>query len=182
MKKSQKSRAVRAAAPSWLTGKADSASLAALVERLATQIDVTTVDQLWLFPMRRVAGVESTVFVLSIQELEDRRRVITAHVRATRNKRGEPAIDMKLDEQALAPADRIPRIIEGVLRRLSDDFASTPPSTAHIAGSMDRWVALVDALAAVRPNEPLPDVLLADTKPATELERADDNEEDGLDD
>lgn len=182
MKRPQTSRATRTAVPSWLTGKVDTASLAALVERLATQIDVTTIDQFWLFPMRRVAGVESTVFVLSIQELEDRRRVITAHVRATRNKRGEPAIDLKLDEHALAPAELIPRIIEGVLRRLSDDFASTPPSTAHIDGSVDRWVALVDALAGVRPNEPLPDVLIPDARPDAEPERADDNEEDGLDD
>lgn len=173
---------MRTSAPSWLTGKADTASLAALAERLATQIDVTTIDQFWLFPMRRVAGVESTVFVLSIQEVEDRRRVITAHVRATRNKRGEPAIDMKLDEQALAPAERIPRIIEGVLRRLSDDFASTPPSTAHIDGSRDRWLALVDVLTAVRPNEPLPDVLIPDTRPDAQPEPAEDNEEDGLDD
>src|SRR5574339_325705 len=96
-------------APTWLTGKADAASLPALLEGLAPRVDPTTIDELYVFPTRRVQGVESTVFVFSVHDDEDRRRVITAHLRATRNKRGEPAIDTKLDEHAITPAERIPR-------------------------------------------------------------------------
>lgn len=146
-------------APSWLTGKADAASLAALVEKLGTQVDITTVDEIWLFPTRRVAGVESTVFVLSIHDHDEQRRVITAHVRAIRNKRGEPAIETRMDEQATLSVDRIPRVIEGVLKRLGDDFA-TPPSTARIDRSPERWTHMVDVLMAVKPNEQLPETLL----------------------
>ncbi|MGQ0562262.1 MAG: hypothetical protein ACT443_10345 [Gemmatimonadota bacterium] len=149
-------------APGWLTGKADAASLASLVDKLGTQVDVTTVDELFVFPMRRVQGIESTVFVLSIHDHEDLRRVITAHVRATRNKRGEPTIETRLDEQAIVPVARLPRVIEGVLERLSDDFA-TPPSTARIACSRERWQALGDVLMAIKPNEPLPENLLGAT-------------------
>lgn len=148
-------------APSWLTGKADAASLPALMEKLATQIDVTTVDELFLFPTRRFAGVESTVFVLSIHGHADQRQVVTAHTRAIRNKRGEPTIETKLDEQAILAADRIPRVIEGVLKRLSDDFA-TPPSTARIDRSAERWNQVIDTLMSIKPNEPLPEVLLTD--------------------
>ncbi|MGQ0815518.1 MAG: hypothetical protein ACT4O1_13855 [Gemmatimonadota bacterium] len=150
-------------APSWLTGRADAASLASLIEKLGTQIDVATVDELFVFPMRRVAGVESTVFVLSIHDPDEKRRVITAHVRATRNKRGEPAIETKLDEQAIIPAERIPRVIEGVLKRLSDDFA-TPPSVARIAGSRERWTELGQVLMSIKANEPLPENLLSATE------------------
>jgi hypothetical protein len=151
-------------APSWLTGKADSASIAALVEKLAAQVDVTTVDELFLFPMRRVAGVESTVFVLSMHDYNDTRRVVTAHVRAIRNKRGEPTIETKLDEQAIVPAERVPRVIDGVLRRLKEDFA-TPPSTASIDRSPERWAAMVEVLMSIKASDPLPEVLLQTEKP-----------------
>jgi hypothetical protein len=152
--------------PSWLTGKADAASLPALMEQLGTQIDPSAVDELWLFPTRRVAGVESTVFVLSLLEPEERRRVITAHMRATRSKRGEPTIETKLDEHATAPAERLPRVIEGVLKRLSDDYASTPPSHARIECSPERWHAVIEVLTSAKPGEPLAETLLADANVA----------------
>jgi hypothetical protein len=150
--------------PSWLTGKADAASMAALAESLGTQIDTSAVDELWLFPTRRAAGVESTVFVLSMHEPDDRRRVLTAHVRVIRNKRGEPAIETKLDEHATAPTERVPRVIEGVLRRLGDDFASIPPSRAHIDCKAERWKEVVEVLTNARPNEALPESLLPEEK------------------
>ena len=149
-------------APTWLTGKADGGSLPALLEGLAARIDVTTVDELYVFPTRRVQGVESTVFVFSVHDEEERRRVITAHLRATRNKRGEPTIETKLDEHATTPPERIPRVIEGVLRRLSEDFASTPPSHAHIDGKDERWRALIDQLMNIPKGQTLPEELIAD--------------------
>jgi len=161
-------RKERVSAPSWLTGKADAASLAAIAEALGTQVDPATVDQLWLFPTRRAAGVESTVFVLSIHEHEDRRRVVTAHIRAIRNKRGEPAIETRLVEHATAPSARVPLVIEGVLHRLGDDYASTPPSTARIDCSMERWRTLVEVLMSAKPNEQLPERLLGESESETE--------------
>jgi hypothetical protein len=149
-------------APTWLTGKADAASLPALLEGLAARLDVSTIDELYVFPTRRVQGVESTVFVFSVHDAEDRRRVITAHLRATRNKRGEPSIDTKLDEHATTPAERIPRVIDGVLRRLSEDFASTPPSHCRIDGSTERWHALIEQLTNIPKGQALPEELLAD--------------------
>ena len=153
-------------APSWLTSKADAASLPALAENLGTQVDVTTVDQLWLFPTRRAAGIESTVFVLSVHDQDDRRRVLTAHMRATRNKRGEAAIETKLAEHATAPAERIPRVIDGVLKRLGDDYASTPPSTARIDRKPERWQAVVETLMNLKPNEQIPERLIAESEDA----------------
>ncbi|HEY0673704.1 MAG TPA: hypothetical protein VGD27_15605 [Longimicrobiales bacterium] len=150
-------------APSWLTGKADAASLPALLEGVTSRIDVSTVDEVYLFPMRRVQGVESTVFVFSVHDAEERRRVITAHLRATRNKRGEPTIETKLDEHAITPADRIPRVIEGVLRRMGDEFSTTPPSHCLIEGSPQRWRELIDYLTSVPKGQALPEELLQES-------------------
>ena len=147
-------------APSWLTGKGDAASMASLAERIGKEVDVATIDELWLFPTRRMAGVESTVFVLALHDHDEWRKVVTAHVRATRNKRGEPSIEIKLDDHASTPTERLPRVIEGVLRRLGDDFASTPPSHARIDGEADRWRELEEVLQSAKPNEPLPQELL----------------------
>ena len=148
-------------APTWLTGKADGGSLPVLLESLAPRVDVTTIDELYVFPTRRVQGVESTVFVFSVHEPEERRRVITAHLRATRNKRGEPTIETKLDEHATTPPERIPRVIEGVLKRLSEDFAATPPSHCRIDRSPERWHALIEQLTNIPKGQALPEELLA---------------------
>jgi hypothetical protein len=155
----------RAAPPTWLTGKADAASLPALLEGLEPQIDVSSIDELFVFPTRRVQGVESTVFVLSLHDAEDRRRVMTAHLRATRNKRGEPAIETSLIEHATAPAERVPRVIEGVLRRLGEEFAATPPSHCRIDRDTLRWRALIDQLTGIPKGQALPEELLAETSP-----------------
>ena len=149
-------------APSWLTGKADAASLPALLEGLPPRIDVTSIDEMYVFPTRRVQGVESTVFVFSLHDAHDMRRVLTAHLRATRNKRGEPAIETKVDDHATAPADRIPRVIEGVLKRLSEDFAATPPSHCSINRDAERWKQLIEQLTNIPKGQTLPEELLAE--------------------
>jgi hypothetical protein len=151
-------------APTWLTGRADGGSLPVLLEGLAARVPATTIDEMYLFPTRRVQGVESTVFVFSVHDAEERRRVITAHLRATRNKRGEPAIDTILHEHAIAPAERIPRVIEGVLKRLSEDFASTPPSHCSIDSSEERWRQMIDQLMNIPKGQILPEELLVEGK------------------
>ena len=120
--------------PGWLTGRADTGGLPALLERLALVVPVNTIDELWLFPTRRLAGFESTVLVLSLYtDTHDRRRVATLHFKAVRNKRGEATVEHVLEDHAVAPADRLTRVIDGVLRRLGDDLAATP-QTARISG------------------------------------------------
>jgi hypothetical protein len=135
-------------APSWLTGRADSGGVPALLERLSVSVPVNTIDELWLFPTRRLTGVESTVLVLSLYSDEhDRRRVATVHFKATRNKRGEATVETVLEDHAVAPADRLTRVIDGVLRRLGDDLSSTPRA-ARISGEDERFEALIEAIAS----------------------------------
>ena len=111
-------------------------------------VPVTTIDELWLFPTRRLAGFESTVLVLSLYtEVHDRRRVATLHFKVVRNKRGEATVETALEDHAVAPADRLTRVIDGVLRRLGDDLAATP-QTARISGEPERFAALIESLAS----------------------------------
>ena len=134
--------------PSWLTGRADTGGVPALLERLAATVPVDSIDELWLFPTRRIAGVESTVLVLSrYTDLTDRRRVETVHFKASRNKRGEAIVETLLQDHADAPADRLTRVIDGVLRRLGDDLAATPRA-ARISGEVERWEALIESIAS----------------------------------
>ena len=156
-------------APTWLTSKADAASMPALMENLGGQVDVATIDELWVFPTQRSAGVESTVFVLSFMEENDMRRVMTAHFRATRNKRGEPTVESKLNEHAIAEAERIPRVIDGVLKRM-DDFAAAPPSYARIDCSQERWAAVIEVLTNLKPTDTLPERLLEEKKANEQLD------------
>jgi hypothetical protein len=134
--------------PGWLTGRADTGGLPALLGRLAHELSVTTIDEVWMFPTRRLSGFESTVIVLSLYADEhDRRHVVTAHFKAMRNKRGEATIEMALEDHAVAPADRLIRVIDGVLRRLGDDLAATPQA-ARISGEEERYQALIEASAS----------------------------------
>jgi hypothetical protein len=135
-------------ASTWLTGRADTGGIPALLERLAVSLPPESVDELWLFPTRRLSGVESTVIVLSLYTDEsERRRVATVHFRATRNKKGEATVETTLEDHAVAPADRLTRVIDGVLRRLGDDLSATPRS-ARISGEPERWEALIESFAS----------------------------------
>ena len=47
-----------APAPSWLTARADSGGVPALLQRLAATVPAETMDEVWIFPTRRMPGFE----------------------------------------------------------------------------------------------------------------------------
>ena len=141
-------RKPRPPVPGWLTGRADTGGLPALLKQLGSTVAVSSIDELWLFPTRRLAGFESTVLVLSLfTDTQDRRRVATVHFKATRNKRGEATVETLMEDHAVAPADRLTRVIDGVLRRLGDDLSATP-QTVRISGEEERFEALIESSAS----------------------------------
>jgi hypothetical protein len=145
---SKRSRFDIASAPAWLSAGVDAGGVPSLLERLATTVPPDSIDELWLFPTRRLSGYESTVIVLSRYTDEtDRRRVETVHFKATRNKRGEAQVETVLEDHAVAPADRLTRVIDGVLRRLGDEL-SAAPRAVRISGDVERWHALVESTSA----------------------------------
>ena len=61
-----------------------------------------------------------------------------------------------------AAGQAVPRVIEGVLRRMSEEFAATPPSHCVIHRSDQRWRELIELLTSVPKGQALPEELLAD--------------------
>lgn len=116
-----------------------------LLGALATEFAVESVDSVWVFPPRRIGAAESTVIVLALYcDDDDRRRIVTARFIGRRARNGGIVIERELAEHGIAPADRIERLIDGVLRRLGDDPAATPHA-ARIEGQPARWLELLAA-------------------------------------
>lgn len=156
----------------WVNTEPDEAAPHALLERIAQQIPPEILDELWIFPTRRSAGVESSVFVITaFGDDPDRRRVATAHFTVTRDKKGRPLINQRIEEHALAPAAALGRVVEGVLRRLGDEIAHAPRAE-RIERDPARWQALLTDLGAPPPR-PLASEPQAPADPGGEPANAD---------
>lgn len=126
---------------------AEAAPIFALLNGLAERLGIASIDQLWLFPPRRVADAETAVVVLSaFHDDEDRRRVFTAHYAALTDRKGQLEIEEHVEERGIAPVERIGRLVEGVLQRVEDELAAAPPRAARIAGDPGLWSELVESL------------------------------------
>ncbi len=156
--------------PADHTVRPDTGHLAAHLGDLARRVPVATIDRLWIFPTRRVAGAYSTVVVVAAFDPDgnDRRRVLTAHYTVRVDRRGRLSTQGAVLEHGAAPADRLGRLIEGVLRRLDEDLLSEPPHTAAIEGHASRWHALVAALSDPTASRPAIPAALASSDPIGE--------------
>lgn len=79
-----------------------------------------------------------------VARASDRRRVNTAHFTANRDRKGRAAVEETIELHAIATADAVARVVEGVIRRLDDGLAL--PRSERIAGDPARWTALLEAL------------------------------------
>lgn len=131
--------------------------LLATLEGLARRLSLESLDELWIFPPRRHGEIESVVVVATafVQDDADRRRILTAHLtarrsdlRKTRRKVAAKPIEPMVVEQGEAPADRIGRVVEGVMRRLDEELAALPPRQVRIGGEVARWEELIAEIGA----------------------------------
>ena len=141
----------------WVNTEPDAGALHVLLARLAEQIPAAGIDVLWIFPTRRIAIGESTVFVVAGFHPDDpeRRRVITARFAVTRDRKGAATVQEKLDEHGTAPDGAVARIVHGVLRRLGEE-GEQPPREQTIGGDEERWWDLIEELGGRRPEAPPP--------------------------
>lgn len=129
--------------------------VSAHLDDLAGRIPIASIDQVWVFPTRTLGPTSSTVIAVSaFAEGEDRRRIVTAHYTARRERRGH-TVQVSVVEHGEAPADRIGRLIDGVIRRLDEDFDAAP-QVASIAGEAERWIALRATLETSEEATPAP--------------------------
>lgn len=127
----------------WANIGDDEGAPYALLQRIVEQVSVDRIDHLWIFPPRRIAVGESIVIVVStFDEVPERRRVVTAHFTVARNRKGIAQVNVRFDDHASAPTAAVPRVVDGVLRRLGEEVGAEPREES-IAGDPDRWHALV---------------------------------------
>jgi hypothetical protein len=135
----------------WVNTQPDAGAIHALLASVADRVGIDGVDQLWIFPTRRIAVGESTVVVFALYEDDpERRRVLTARFTVTRDKKGAAKVQDRIDEHGSAPVGSVERVVEGVLRRLGEDIEQ-PPRNERIDRSAEAWTGLLMDLGAPRP-------------------------------
>jgi hypothetical protein len=127
-----------------VTGSGFTEPLRRLLERLPERVPPERIDSLWRFAPRDLNGRESGLLVLSLFDQAEpagpTRELLTLRYEAE-TVRNEIRVTDALISQGRAPADRIPRLIEGVLARLEDEREDPVPE--EIGGDPARWALLL---------------------------------------
>jgi hypothetical protein len=128
--------------------------LGAALASVADRIPPGRVEQVWLFPPRRVGAKESGLAVLVVtaggEEEDDGRRTIwTVRYDAETSRAGKVQSAHALEEQGTVPPDRVGRIVDGVARRLEAE--SDAPDVRELARDPAEWRALLAELGAPMP-------------------------------
>ena len=114
---------------------------------LAERLGPESVDRLWIFPPRVRGRKTSGLVAVSgfHPHLEDQRLLFTAPYAAERTAQGV-VVEFDLSEQGEAPADRFPRVMDGVVRRAGDEPGE--PREVEIGGDPHRFQELLEELEA----------------------------------
>ena len=127
--------------------------LGAALASAAGRIPPDRVEQVWLFPPRRVGAKESGLAVLVVVAAEDEadagRTIWTARYEAESGKGGKISSTHALEEQGTVPPDRVGRIVDGVVRRLEAE--SDAPDVRELDRDPEAWRALLAELGAPLP-------------------------------
>jgi hypothetical protein len=119
-------------------------ALRQLLHDLPRRFPVARIDRLWIFPPRVLNGRESGLLVIALrpdaEHRPDQRELLTLRYEAERDRAGRLRCSDELESLGRAPADRLERVIAGVLQRLRDE---AEPSTEVIRGSEARWAELL---------------------------------------
>lgn len=150
-------------------------ALARALRLVADRFGVETLDRVWIFPPRRRGRKEWGLVAVSRYEVEapepdtaaldgvrgaadseasaagdgpapDRRRLHTAAYTAERTGRGV-TFDPVLSEEGRAPPERLPRVMEGVVRRSGEEGAGDAREVV-IGGRADAFEVLLEELDA----------------------------------
>lgn len=109
-------------------------------ERLGTE----SIDRLWIFPPLIRGRREWGLVAAGCFEGSGARRLVTARYAAQRTGKGL-YLDTQLVDQGVAPADRLPRVMEGVVKRGPAPLGS--PRPAEVGGNADAFEAVIGDFA-----------------------------------
>jgi len=122
--------------------------LAEALAAAAERIPPGRVEQVWVFPPRRLAARETglAVLVVTQDDADDPRRTIWTVRYDGAVEKGKPVFTHLLEEQGTVPPDRVGRIVDGVARRLEAE--SDAPDVRDLDGDAGAWAALLVELGA----------------------------------
>ena len=92
--------------------------LATTIALVRSRLGAGSIDRLWIFPPMTRGRRERGLVAISCFAETGRRRLLTAAYLARRRGR-DLGVEPELVEQGLAPADSLPRVMNGVVRRES---------------------------------------------------------------
>jgi hypothetical protein len=119
--------------------------LAAALAAAGGALPAERIDRVWLFPARQTGERETGLAVLASfaedEPASDRRTVWTLEYQVEQLKGGKSQRTDSLAEQAVVPAARVERVIEGVQRRLGTETET--PRLEEVGGSPAQWARLL---------------------------------------
>ena len=111
------------------------------LQMMARRLGEREIDRFWVFPPLIVGRKERGLVAASCFTEEGARRLYTAPYSAERTGAGL-SVENGIAEEGQAPPDRLPRVMQGVVRRSEIDLGE--PRMVEIAGDPEKLRALLD--------------------------------------
>ena len=115
------------------------------LQMMARRLGETEIDRLWVFPPLIIGRKERGLVAASCFTEDGARRLYTASYSAQRTGTSL-SVENVIAEEGQAPADRLPGVMRGVVRR--SDLELGAPRMVEIAGDPERLRALLDEFDA----------------------------------
>lgn len=115
-------------------------ALPRILQELGRRLGPTTIDCLWIFPPRVRGRREWGLVAAGCFDGGSGRRLVTARYTAERTGKGL-YLDTQLLDEGVAPADRLPRVMQGVVRRGGEPLGS--PRLVELAGAAAAFESLM---------------------------------------
>ena len=115
------------------------------LQMMARRLGESEIDRLWMFPPLIVGRKERGLVAASCFTEDGARRLYTAPYSAERTGTSL-LVENRIAEEGQAPADRLPRVMQGVVRRSDIDLGE--PRMVRIAGDPEKLRALLDEFDA----------------------------------
>ncbi len=110
------------------------------LREVGRRLGPAAIDRLWIFPPMVRGRREWGLVAASCFDGSQARRLVTARYSAQRTGRGL-YLDSRLLDEGVAPADRLPRVMEGVVKRGPRPLGS--PRMVEVAGGTEAFEALM---------------------------------------
>ena len=115
------------------------------LQMVARRLGESEIDRLWVFPPLISGRKERGLVAVSCFGEDGARRLYTAPYVAERT--GTTlTVEHSIAEEGQAPSDRLPRVMQGVVRRSEIDLGE--PRTIEIAGDAEKLKALLNEFDA----------------------------------